>query len=173
MDLENWAPAGDPVLELLAPEKRLIPIPIGSTIIGRDPGPGAITLDFPGISREHVQITRSGRTASLMDLESKNGTVVNGELVRVKTLSDGDRVTLGSQVELRFAYAVVGQRKGVSLTPREREVASLVANGLTNKQIAQRLGVTRHAVDAVLRSAFKRAEVRSRAALIAWLERGE
>jgi len=172
VDLEKWAPSGDPVLELLEPEKRLIVIPSGSTVLGREPGAKGIALDYPGISREHAQVTRSvGRTTSIMDLGSKNGTVVNGELVQVRNLSEGDRIALGNDVVLRFSYAVLGESDGVSLTPREREVTTLVAAGMTNKRIAERLGVTHHAVDAVLRSAFKRVGVRSRAALVAWFER--
>ncbi len=168
VDLEKWAPAGEPTLELLVPERRLIPVPPGSILVGREPGPKGIALDYPGISREHAQLTRSlGRSTSIMDLESKNGTVVNGSVVRVRNLQEGDRIVLGSEVELRFTFCVVAKAPAV-LTPREREVTSLVAAGLTNKEIAARLGVTRHAIDAVLRSAFKRAGVRTRAALVAW-----
>jgi DNA-binding CsgD family transcriptional regulator len=124
---------------------------------------------LPGVSREHAQITRSvGRSASIIDLRSKNGTFVNGDRVEVRLLREGDRIALGPHVELRFSYTVLDEPDTVKLTPREKEVASLVVQGLTNRQIAARLGVTPHAVDAVLRSAFRRVGVRSRAALAAW-----
>ena len=168
-DLEKWAPDGDPVLELVRPEPRCIPVPVGSTVLGRAPGVRGVALDFSGISREHCQITRSiGRTTSIMDLGSKNGTFVNGVAVEVRTLREGDRITLGPHVELRFLIAVLGEHDGVRLTRREKEVASLVSQGLTNNAIAERLGVTRHAIDSVLRSAFRRVGVGSRAGLAAW-----
>jgi DNA-binding CsgD family transcriptional regulator len=171
-DLEKWAPAGDPVLDVLRPQPRCIPIPPGSTVLGRDPGARGVALDYTGVSREHAQVTRSvGRATSIMDLGSKNGTFVNGERVEVRTLREGDRITLGPQVELRFLIATLGEHDGIRLTPREKEVASLVAHGLTNKAIAERLGVTPHAVDAVLRSAFARVGVGSRAALAAWFSK--
>jgi DNA-binding CsgD family transcriptional regulator len=103
-----------------------------------------------------------------MDLGSKNGTFVNREAIEARTLREGDRIALGPHVELRFLIAVLGEHDGVRLTPREKEVASLVSQGLTNNAIAERLGVTRHAVDSVLRSAFRRVGVASRAGLAAW-----
>ncbi len=169
LDLERWAPAGEPVLEVITPERRRIAIPIGSTIIGREPGKRRVHFDVQGVSREHAQVTRTvGRATSIMDLGSKNGTFVNGEPTEVRTLREGDRISLGPHVELRFVHAVVAEA-GPRLSPREHEVASLVAEGLTNKAIASKLGVTPHAIDAALRSAFRRVGVSSRAALVAWL----
>lgn len=154
---------------MITPERRRIAIPVGSTIIGREPGKRRVRFDVPGVSREHAQVTRAiGRATSIMDLGSKNGTFVNGEPTEVRTLREGDRVSLGPNVEMRFVHAVVADA-GPRLTPREHEVASLVSEGLTNKAIAAKLGVTAHAVDAVLRSAFRRVGVSSRAALAAWL----
>jgi DNA-binding CsgD family transcriptional regulator len=53
-----------------------------------------------------------------------------------------------------------------ALTPSERRVARLVADALTNRQIAERLFVTEKTVEAHLSRAFRKLEVRSRAQLI-------
>ena len=71
------------------------------TIIGRDPHAGA-WLDLPSVSRQHARLRIDGDTATLEDLESKNGTFVGGEPVRSPArLQDGDEIRLGS-VLLRF-----------------------------------------------------------------------
>jgi len=57
------------------------------------------------------------------------------------------------------------------LTPREREIAELVADGLTNREIAERLFVSPKTVEAHLTRTFTKAGVPSRAALAATVER--
>jgi DNA-binding CsgD family transcriptional regulator len=52
-----------------------------------------------------------------------------------------------------------------SLTPQQREVASLAASGLSNKQIADRLFVSHRTVGAHLRQIFPKLGINSRAAL--------
>jgi DNA-binding CsgD family transcriptional regulator len=52
-----------------------------------------------------------------------------------------------------------------SLTDTERTVASLVAEGLTNRQIAERVFISRHTVDFHLRSIFRKVGVASRVEL--------
>jgi pimeloyl-ACP methyl ester carboxylesterase/DNA-binding CsgD family transcriptional regulator len=54
-----------------------------------------------------------------------------------------------------------------SLTPSEREVARLVAAGMTNGQIAARLGMSPHTVDGRLRRVFAKLGVNTRVALTA------
>jgi DNA-binding CsgD family transcriptional regulator len=54
-----------------------------------------------------------------------------------------------------------------SLTPSERAVAELVAEGLTNREVGRRLFVSPHTVNSHLRSAFRKLGVSSRAALAA------
>jgi DNA-binding CsgD family transcriptional regulator len=49
-----------------------------------------------------------------------------------------------------------------SLTDTERAIADLVAQGLTNRQIAERVFVSRHTVDFHLRSIFRKVDVTSR-----------
>jgi DNA-binding CsgD family transcriptional regulator len=50
----------------------------------------------------------------------------------------------------------------LQLTPREREVLELVAQGASNKRIAYELGMTRHTVKFHLRGIFRRLGVTNR-----------
>ena len=54
------------------------------------------------------------------------------------------------------------------LSQREHDVARLVADGMTNRQIASRLRLTERAVESMLRSIRTRLHLRSRAQLAAW-----
>jgi non-specific serine/threonine protein kinase len=54
------------------------------------------------------------------------------------------------------------------LSPREQEVAVLVAEGLSNPQIAQRLGLSDRTIDAHLRNIMGKLDVTSRAQVAAW-----
>lgn len=53
------------------------------------------------------------------------------------------------------------------LTPREIEIAELVAQGLTNAQIGTKLWITEHSVKQALKRMFRKLEVVSRAQLVA------
>ena len=57
------------------------------------------------------------------------------------------------------------------LSPRETEVLRLVVEGLLNKQIAQRLGITERTVKAHLTSAYQRIGVADRTQAALWAER--
>src|SRR5262249_40984630 len=57
------------------------------------------------------------------------------------------------------------------LTPREWQVAALVARGLTNAQIAETLSVSRRTVSTHLEHAFAKLTIQSRAELAAWIAR--
>ena len=60
-----------------------------------------------------------------------------------------------------------------SLTAQELAVAELAASGMTNRQIADRLGVSRRTVDAHLYRVFPKLRISGRAALRDALDRGE
>jgi DNA-binding NarL/FixJ family response regulator len=59
----------------------------------------------------------------------------------------------------------------VDLTPREREVLGLVREGLANKQVARRLGISERTVKAHLTSVFQRIGVTDRTQAALWAER--
>ena len=60
-----------------------------------------------------------------------------------------------------------------ALSPREAEVLRLVVDGLLNKQIAQRLGITERTVKAHLTSAYQRIGVADRTQAALWAQRHE
>ena len=59
------------------------------------------------------------------------------------------------------------------LTPRERQVVSYVAEGLSNREIAARLSISQRTVDSHVQHAIDKLGVRSRAQLAAWHARRE
>ena len=69
----------------------------GENVIGRDPD-AALWVDHPSVSRRHARIVVGGDTATLEDLDSKNGTLLNGVAIeRRVALGDGDEVRIGPE----------------------------------------------------------------------------
>ncbi|EWT01051.1 signal peptide protein, partial [Intrasporangium chromatireducens Q5-1] len=88
-------PAARPWLDIAGDRYPLL----GSlTIIGRDEG-ADIVVDDAGVSRRHseIRVTNDGPhlVTSIRDLNSTNGTFVNGDRITSQRLEDGDRITLG------------------------------------------------------------------------------
>jgi DNA-binding NarL/FixJ family response regulator len=59
-----------------------------------------------------------------------------------------------------------GNSRSTQLTERERQVLSFVLDGLTNKEIADRLAVSESAVKGTLQQLFAKASVRTRSQLV-------
>jgi Protein of unknown function (DUF3662)/FHA domain len=55
-----------------------------------------IRLPDVNVSRRHAEVRQEGATYWIVDLDSMNGTVVNGRPVERERLRDGDTITLGS-----------------------------------------------------------------------------
>ena len=68
----------------------------GTHILGRAPD-AAVCVDDSGVSRHHAKITVGPEGATLEDLGSKNGTILNGEpLNDPAALADGSLIVLGA-----------------------------------------------------------------------------
>lgn len=81
------------------PEKTFRILPGGIKTIGRATGADFI-VDAPLVSRVHCRVTvLAGGGLEVRDLESTNGTYVNGERIQVAHLEPGDRLHVG-RVEL-------------------------------------------------------------------------
>lgn len=70
--------------------------------IGRQ-GSGLVIRDV-GVSRRHARLEFSSEGYRLTDLESTNGTLVNGESIEQAALHDGDTIELGRDCTLRFCW---------------------------------------------------------------------
>jgi HD-GYP domain-containing protein (c-di-GMP phosphodiesterase class II) len=68
--------------------------------IGRDPENSVILVDDE-VSRFHFRIKKRGRLFIIEDLESRNGTYINGDRVLNSIVQNGDKILLG-QTEMRF-----------------------------------------------------------------------
>ena len=75
------------------------------TLIGRSPSTD-ITLHDENASREHAIVAHdpTDRVYTIEDLQSTNGTRVNGKRVRTATLADGDEIQVG-HTRFRFFWA--------------------------------------------------------------------
>ena len=60
-----------------------------------------IALSDPNVSRRHAEVRRHGSDVVVADLQSTNGTRVNGVPVRERVLEDGDEITVGTTA-IRF-----------------------------------------------------------------------
>jgi Nif-specific regulatory protein len=72
-----------------------IPLDVAETVVGRDPA-NAVPINDPLVSRRHCSVLNSSGQIRLVDLESLNGTFVNGAPTREKTLEHGDRIKIGA-----------------------------------------------------------------------------
>jgi two-component system cell cycle response regulator len=80
----------------LAPDKQLV--------LGRRDDCDVQVRD-EGVSRRHARIEVRGEGAMLRDLDSANGTWVDGKREREARLEDGARVQIGGQTTLKFILA--------------------------------------------------------------------
>ena len=66
-------------------------------MIGRAPS-NQIVIEHPTVSAHHAVLLRTGACYSLKDLNSANGTQINGDFVTDAELKDGDTLRFGSVI---------------------------------------------------------------------------
>ncbi|MGA8033539.1 MAG: FHA domain-containing protein, partial [Casimicrobiaceae bacterium] len=75
-----------------------------------------VCLPFPAVSAEHAAVVTVGADSFLEDLDSTNGTLVNGERITKHFLRDGDRIDVG---RLELVYVAGDEATGDSPSGRE------------------------------------------------------
>lgn len=123
------------------------------------PGIGVVMLsmhDDPVFVRRSLEVGAHGyvlksagseELARALVVVSNGGLHVQGEVTKSLVADSGDRQP--------------------HLSPREREIVALVADGLENKQVARELGISETTVKTHLRNAFDRLGVTSRSEAVA------
>ena len=159
---------------------RILVIDDDELVLGRRENSDLLLPD-PHVSRAHAVIRKASGAVWLEDLGSTAGTTVNGEPVTgSQALKHNDKVQFGL-VETRFE-----DRSSLSdhdeatqmielppvedkpvLSPRQNEVLSYLKEGLTNPEIAVKLGVTERTVKAHCQEVFDRLGARNRTAAVA------
>lgn len=81
------------VVEGPSPEQVFV-IRKPSTSIGRSVD-NDVVIEMPEISRHHARIDYANGVFRIADLNSTNGTAVNGTKAKVQNIGDGDRITMG------------------------------------------------------------------------------
>jgi hypothetical protein len=93
-------PSGLPTASVVLADGSRVVLGPEPLTIGRLPESAVMVTD-PNASRRHAEIRRVGNDVVLVDLNSTNGTRVNGATIRERRLADGDQIVIGTTV-LRF-----------------------------------------------------------------------
>jgi transcriptional regulator of acetoin/glycerol metabolism/DNA-binding CsgD family transcriptional regulator len=112
-----------------------------------------------GFLRQLAREVQLGGHPSVVETVMSNGTAVR---LRCEAILDGSS-TVGVVMHLESGNLAPRPKLGLSsLTDTERAIAELVSEGLTNRQVAEHVFVSRHTVDFHLRSIFRKLGVASR-----------
>lgn len=158
----------------------VIPLDEDAATLGRRENNAYVLSDL-SVSRVHARLTQTAGSTILADLGSSGGTRVNDTpLEGSAVISHGDHVTFGSVTtvfedptamtaaeEQTEVFAMPQVETGPQLSPREQQTLELIAEGLTNGEIGDRLGITERTVKAYASGLYKKLDVANRAAAVA------
>ena len=78
----------------LSDPSEVHPLPLWGAMVGRSRY-AEIVIENLEVSRQHAQLTYEEGKVLIEDLESTNGTLLNGKKVNHSEMRDGDRFTVG------------------------------------------------------------------------------
>jgi DNA-binding NarL/FixJ family response regulator len=134
-------------------------------VLERCPGTAVIVLTS-FVDRERVGAAIAAGAVGYLLKDGVPREVVDGVRAAARGESPLDPKAARLLIQNRAA-----ERPGPALTDREREVLTLLAEGLANKQIARRLGITERTVKAHLTRIYAALGVSDRTAAALWLQR--
>lgn len=95
-------------------------LPTGELSIGRDAA-NVLAISDPSVSRRHCVVVRDADKFKVRDLESRNGTLVNGTPVREQLLRHGDQLSVGDSL---FVFLIEETEEGALPSQVEFEEGS-------------------------------------------------
>jgi DNA-binding CsgD family transcriptional regulator len=147
---------------------------------GRHEDNGYVLAD-PRVSRMHAELRKKGNVVIVTDLGSSSGTMVNGERIGGPTVArHGDTISFGPLTasledpagsgqpeDATLVFSTPEVETGPHLSPRQQQVLELMAEGMTNPQIGEQLGISERTVKAYAQELYDRLGVRNRAGAVA------
>src|SRR4051812_27198378 len=108
----------EPFIEIASPDgTKQVPITDKPITVGRHPTNMVVLADGM-TSRYHCVIELTPEGLRIRDLDSSNGTKVNGQVVKTWRLGDGDVVTVGKSTITVFAPTAAGAKRAGAVKPQ-------------------------------------------------------
>lgn len=147
---------------------------VAATLKQENPGAAIIVMDLLPVNEEIMEFVNAGvsgfvlKDATFDDLVATIRSVAAGQKVLPPLMTE----SLFSQI----AREAGGQERAhvledVRMTPREREVIELIGEGLSNKEIAQRLNIATHTVKSHVRNVMEKLALHTRLQIAAYSHR--
>jgi DNA-binding NarL/FixJ family response regulator len=133
-----------------------------------------IAMDLVPVSEEVMELMNAGvsgfvmKDATFDEFIATISAVASGEKVLPPRMSDSLFAQIAKEARERKAQDVLDD---VRLTPRELEVIELITEGLSNKEIAQRLGIAAHTVKSHVRNVMEKLALHTRLQIAAYSRR--
>ena len=147
---------------------------VAASIAKRSPGTKVIVMDLIPMSDDIVQFVNAGVSGFVL----KDATF-DEFVATIRSVAAGGKVLPSRMTESLFSQiAKAADAQGhehvledVRMTRREREVIELIGEGLSNKEIAQRLNVAAHTVKSHVRNVMEKLALHTRLQIAAYSRR--
>jgi len=145
-----------------------------SALVKQDPDIKVIVMDLSPVAEETLELVNAGVSGFVMKDASFDEFIAT-----VRTVAAGDKVLPPRMTESLFAQIAKEARgrkaqdvlEDVRMTPRELEVIELIGEGLSNKEIAQRLNIAAHTVKSHVRNVMEKLALHTRLQIAAYSRR--
>ncbi|MDA9189426.1 FHA domain-containing protein [bacterium] len=98
----------------------------GEMKIGRDKANVDLFLKDPEVSSVHTKITRKNALITIEDMQSGNGTLLNGKRVNKGTLENGDEISIGStNLTLKIASSLIDEEEDRLMPVEENQFVEI------------------------------------------------
>ncbi len=149
---------------------------VAATLRQDNPDAKIIVMDLLPVNEEIMEYVNAGVSGFVL----KDATF-DEFLTTIRSVAAGKKVLPPRMTESLFsqiAKEVDGQEparvlEAVRMTPREREVIDLIGEGLSNKEIAQRLNIATHTVKSHVRNVMEKLALHTRLQIAAYSHREE
>ena len=147
---------------------------IAKDLVRQAPEMRIIVMDLIPVTEEILELVNAGVSGFVMKDASFDEFVAT-----VRAVAAGDKVLPPRMTESLFAQIAKESRgrksqevlDAVRMTPRELEVIELIGEGLSNKEIAQRLNIAAHTVKSHVRNVMEKLALHTRLQIAAYSRR--